>query len=180
MSRYLIKTDQNERKTQIVKIGHPLERIGIVYTDFLLRLENRDITKEDIVDPETNKPIGQVRLYRKDNLIVVRFEGKDIATLSRQGVYNENGEEVPFRGYDTKDLSLEKYTKLREMGLHHAYSLGKKSQLSHIFCFERDNSLASIVISRDGNEGTRVALTGLALSLAKRVGNQDYIFEFLR
>ena len=62
MSRYLIRTDKKERKTQIVRIVDPLERIGIIYTDFLLKPESRDITKEDIVDPDTNKTIGQLRL----------------------------------------------------------------------------------------------------------------------
>jgi len=180
MNRYLIRTDKDERKTLIVRMGNPLERVGLIYTDFLLRQGNRDITREDIVNPETSKPIGQVRLYRKDNLIVVRFDGKDIAILDRNGTYNEDGEEVPFRRYDARNLTSEKYQRLREMGLDHAYSLGQKSQLSHIFCFEKDNSLASLVFSRDGNEGTQTALTGVALSLARRIENQDYVYEFLK
>ena len=180
MSRYLIRTDKGERKTQIVRMENPLEKVGLIYTDFLLKPKGRDITKEDIVDPETNQPLGQVRLYGKNNLIVVRFEGKDIATLDRKGVYKENGEELPFRKYDAQNLLSEKYAKLREMGLDHAYSLGKKSQLSHIFCFEKDNSLASIVFDRNGSRGIGIALNGLALSLAKRLENQDYVFEFLK
>ena len=169
MNRYLIRTDREENKTQILKLGNPVERIGLIYTDFILRPGTRDITKEEIVDPETSKSIGQVRLYRKDDLIVVRFGGKDVVVIDREGTYTENGEKIPFRRYDVKDLTSERYSKLIEMGLDHAYSLGDKSQLSHIFCFGKDNSLASVVFGRSGSEGTEVALKGLGLSLSKRI-----------
>ena len=58
--------------------------------------------------------------------------------------------------------------------------LGKKSQLSHIFCFERNNDLASLVFEKGQSEGVQIALMSLALSLAKRIETQDYINEFLR
>ena len=95
MNRYLIRTDREENKTQILKLGNPVERIGLIYTDFILRPGTRDITKEEIVDPETSKSIGQVRLYRKDDLIVVRFGGKDVVVIDREGTYTENGEKIP-------------------------------------------------------------------------------------
>ena len=180
MNRYLIRTNSEEKKTQIVRLGNPMERLGMIYTDFLIRPENRDITKEDIVNPSTNKPIGQVKLYGRENLIAVRVNGKDIASFNRDGRYFERGKIIPFVRYGKKDLSSEKYAKLMNMGIDHAYSLGKDSTLSHIFCFERNGGLASIVFGKKETVEIDDALKGLALSLAKRIENQDYVFEFLK
>lgn len=181
MEKYLVKTDKDEKKTQIVRLSDHPERIGLVYTDFLIRPEVRDITSEEIVDPLTNKIIGQIRILRKKNLIVVKANGKEIAALSREGFYREDGLNVSFKKYNEKNLSSEKYAQLHSLGLNHAYSLGKKSQLSHLFCFERNGNLASLVYSKDGaEEGLNIALKSLTLALAQRIENQDYIFEFLK
>lgn len=181
MEKYLVKTNKDEKKTQIVRLGENPERIGLVYTDFLIRPGIRDINSEEIVDPLTNKAIGQIRIFRKKDIIVVRTNGKEIAALGRDGSYREDGLDIPFRRYDKKDLSSERYSQLRSLGLNHAYSLGEKSQLSHLFCFERNGDLASLVYSKEGAEGgLNLALKSLALALAQRIENQDYVFEFLK
>lgn len=179
MNRYLIRTDKNERKTRIVSLGNPSKMIGLVYTDFLLRLGGKEITKEEVVNPETDKPIGQIVLHRKNDLVVVEYGGKEIAALSKTGDYREGGQKMPIKTYSADDLPQEKYANMRAMGLKYAYSLSEKSRISHAFCFERGNNLAGIVFGRDGEERSE-ALKGLALILAKRIESQDYVFEFLK
>jgi len=179
MTRYLIKTDKHEKKTHLVSLGNPLERIGLIYTDFLVRLDVRDITSEEIVDPSENKAVGQIVLYKKKDIITVRLNGKEVASLNRDGEYSEEGSQIPFKRYERDNLSTEKYERLLSAGLDHAYSLGEQSALSHIFCFERGRDLASIVYGRNKQEGLSTVLKGLVLSLAKRIESQDYVFEFM-
>ena len=90
------------------------------------------------------------------------------------------------------------------MGISHAYFLGDKSSLSSVFCFERGKDLSGVVYSKDSETNTgqksndfspvspnpkqtfegfgdiQTALKGLALVLAQRIGEQEYIFEFMR
>ncbi len=180
MTKYLIKTDTEERKTHIIKLQSPIERIGLVYTDFIVRPDTRDISREEIVNPQINKSIGHVNLHKKEGLVSVTFEGREIATINRDGGYKEDSKEVPIRRYNSTDLSSDKYARLKQMGLTHAYSLGEESSLAYVFCFARNGGLASIAISREEKEGTNIALKGLALSIATRVEEQDYLFDFLR
>jgi len=180
MAKYLIRTNGRERKTHITGLGNSSERLGLVYTDFLLRPENRDITKEEVIDPLTNKSIGEIRLNWKGNLIVIRSNGKNICTINEKGEYHEEDKRIPFRRYGKKDLMSEKYERLRNMGLDYAYSLGENSTISHAFCFERDGDLASVVFGKNEDVNINDALKGLGLSLFKRVEDQDYVFEFVR
>ena len=149
-----------------------------MYADFILKANSRDIKREDIIDMDTNKPIGQIRLFNRDGIISVRFRSKEVASIDREETYKENGNKIKIQRYDSDVLTSEKYDGLREMGLDHAYSLGKKSNIAYVYCFEREENLAGVVIGRD-DESEEAPFKGLALTLAKRIENQDFINEFL-
>lgn len=168
MNKYLIRINQEEKKTHIIDMSNHLRTIGLTYADFLSMPNKGDITKEKIINPNAGKLVGEIEMYGKDNLISVKFHEKEIAVLNRKGVYIEDGNEIPFKKYN--DFSLDKYTKLKEIGLDCAYSFGEKSQLSHIFCFVKGNGLASTVFG-NGNGGSEVALKGLIFALANGIGN---------
>jgi len=179
MERYLIKTDREEKKTHIFSVGNGTERIGLVYTDFLVREGMRDITNEEIVGPD-NRPIGSVELHRKNNLVSVRSGGKVVAAVEMDGAYREDGDKMKMKEYGLPSLDSERYAKLREMGLTHAYGLEKKSALSHLFCFERDGNLASTIMGK-GEEGcVDGAFKGMALAIKKRIEDQEFVFEFIK
>ena len=129
MAKYLIRIDGKERKTHVIGLGDSSKRLGLVYTDFLLRPENRDITSEDIIDPLTDKLIGEIRLNWRGNLIAIRSNEKNICTINGKGEYREENKRVAFRRYEKTDLMSEKYERLRSMGLDYAYSLGEKSAI---------------------------------------------------
>ena len=64
------------------------------------------------------------------------------------------------------------------MGLTHAYSLGDRSSLSQVFCFEKDVNISGIIYAREPDNFS--ALKGLTLVIAQRIEEQDFIFEFMR
>ena len=55
MAQYLVRTNKDEKKTYILRVGTPAEIAGVIYSDFNLNLGNRDISTEDIVNPLSNK-----------------------------------------------------------------------------------------------------------------------------
>ena len=70
------------------------------------------------------------------------------------------------------------YKGLEKLGRTHAYFLGEKSSLSHIFCFEKDGDFSGIIYSKKSDDEN--ALRGLTLVLAQQIENQDFIFEFIK
>ena len=155
-----------------------MDRLGLIYTDFSVYHGTRDILREDIVDPKTNRPIGSVTLYRKDNAISVCSGKKEVSALTQKGKYKEDGKVVPYRKLTRQVLlAKEEYRSLEDMGITHAYFLGKKSSLDHVFCLRKGKDLAGIIEAEDSDVN---ALKGLTLVLAQRVEDQDYIFDFMR
>ncbi len=179
MSEYLIKTNKDEKKTHILRVGTPTEIVGMIYTDFNLGLGNRYISKEDIVNPSSNKSIAEVQLYPHGNIVSIKSKGKDISTYTQDGEYKEEGIVLPYRKI-VKDvlLSRPEYKKLKDLGVTHAYFLSDKSALSQVFCFEKDADISGVIYARETDDVS--ALKGLALVLAQRIENQEFVFEFMK
>ena len=179
MIEYIIKTDKKDKKTHILRAGTPTTRLGMIYTDFNLSPETREILTEEIIDPKTDKAIADIRLYNNGNIISINSRRKELSAMTQFGEYKESGVIVPYRRL-TKAvlLSKEEYKALEEMGITHAYFLGEKSSVSQVFCFEREGDISGVVYSKDSNDNN--TLKGLALVLAQRIEEQDFIFEFMR
>ena len=179
MIEYVIKTDKKDKRTHILRAGTQTTRLGMIYTDFNLSPETREILTEEIIDPRTNKAIADIRLYNHGNIISVNSKRKELSAMTQFDEYKEDGIIVPYRRL-TKAvlLSKEEYKTLEEIGITHAYFLGEKSPISQVFCFERDGDISGVVYSRDSNDTN--ALKGLTLVLAQRIEEQDFIFEFIR
>ncbi len=179
MTQYLVRTDKDEKKTHILRVGTPAEVAGILYTDFNLNLGNRDITPKDIVNPLSNKSIARVELYQHGNIVDVRSKRKELSAYTQNGEYKEGGIIIPYRKM-AKDvlLSRPEYKALEEMGLTHAYFLGDRSALSQVFCFSKDSNISGVIHSREPDDTS--ALKGLSLVLAQRIEDQEFIFEFMK
>ncbi|MBI2044855.1 hypothetical protein HYT23_02250 [Candidatus Pacearchaeota archaeon] len=179
MTQYLIRTNKDEEKTYILRVGTPAEIAGMIYTDFNINLGDRDISTEDVVNPLSNKSIARVELYRNGNIVAVELKRKELSAYTLNGEYKEGGIVVPYRRM-TKDFlaSRQEYKTLGEMGLTHAYFLGDESSLSQVFCFEKEADISGLVNSREADDIS--ALKGLALVLAQRIEDQEFVFEFMR
>ena len=179
MAQYLVRTDNDEKKTHLLRVGTPAEIAGIIYSDFNLRLGNRDISAEDVVNPLSNKSIARVELYQHGNIIAVRSKRKELSAYTQNGEYKEGGIIIPYKKM-SKDvlLSRPEYKTLEEMGLTHAYFLGDRSSLSQVFCFAKDSDISGIIHSREPDDNS--ALRGLSLVLAQRIEDQEFIFEFMK
>ena len=182
MANYIIRTDKGQKKTYIVRVGTTQKNLGVVFTDFNLHLGIRDITIDDIVNPDNNKSLASIRLYQNENILSVNSKKKELSALSLHGDYKEEGIIIPYRKL-TKSmlLSKEEYKALEEMGVTHAYFIGDKSPIAQVFCFEKEGDISGIVYARNPDDDKpSVALKGLTLVLAERIENQDYLFEFLK
>lgn len=179
MAQYLVRTDKNEKKTHLLRVGTPAKVAGILYTDFNLQLGNRDITSEDIVNPLSNKSIARVELYQHGNVVSVRSKRKELSAYTQDEEYKEAGIIIPYRKM-SKDvlLSRPEYIALEEMGLTHAYFLGDRSSLSQVFCFAKNSDISGVIYSRESDDTS--ALKGLSLVLAQRIEDQEFIFEFIK
>jgi len=179
MVEYIIKTDKKDKKTHILRAGTPTVRLGIVYTDFNLSPETREISTEEIIDPKTNKAIAEIRLFNNGNVISINSKREELSAVTQFGEYKEGGVIVPYRRL-TKAvlLSRPEYKSLEEMGITHAYFLGESSPISQVFYFERKGDISGVVYSKDSSDNN--ALKGLALVLAQRIEDQEFIFEFMR
>ena len=179
MAQYLIRTNKDEKKTHILRVGAPVELAGTIYTDFNLRLGNRDISAEDIVNPLSNKSIARVQLWEHGNIISVKSKRKELSTYTQNGEYKEEGIVIPYRKM-TRDILLSRpeYKTLEEMGITHAYFLGDRSLLSQVFCFEKDSNISGVIHSREADDVS--ALKGLALVLAQKIEDQEFVFEFMK
>lgn len=179
MNQYLARTDKEKKKTYILKVGNTQELEGVIYTDFNLRLGNRDISAEDITNPKTNKMIAQVELYKEGNIVSITSKRKELSAYTQNGDYKEDGIIIPYKRV-AKDvlLSRTEYRQLKEMGLTHAYILGDTSPISQIFCFEKDSDICGIIYA--GKDDNMSALKGLSLVLAQRIEDQEFLFEFMK
>lgn len=179
MAQYLIRTNKDEKKTHILRVGAPAEVAGMIYTDFNLGLENRYISTEDIVNPLSNKSIARVQLYQHGNIVAVNSKRKELSAYTQKGEYKEKGIVIPYRKM-AKDVLFARpeYKTLEEMGLTHAYFLGDRSSLSQVFCFEKDADISGVIHAREADDLS--ALKGLALVLAQRIENQEFVFEFMK
>ena len=191
MTQYIIRTDGEERKTYILRLDSQkgregkdkdkVERIGLIYTDFILREGMRDISAEDVVNPINKKVLARVNLLKGSKLISVgKF--RELASINESGVYTERGKAASYRKVSREALlSTPGYENLegREF-LTHAYFLGKESSssLSQVLCFEKEGNLASIVESK--NDGIVFPLISLPLIFYQRISDQDFIFRFMR
>jgi len=177
--QYLVRTDKDEKKTHILRVGTPAEVAGVIYTDFNLGLGNRDISAEDIVNPLSNKSIARVQLYQHGNIVAVKSKRKELSAYTQNGEYKEDGIIIPYRKM-AKDvlLSRQEYKELGEMGLTHAYFLGDRSSLSQVFCFEKDADISGVIHAREADDLS--ALKGLVLVLAERIEDQEFVFEFMK
>jgi len=179
MEQYIIRTSEKEKKTQIMRVGTPVEIVGTIYTDFNLHLGNRGITEEDIVGPLSNRSIGKIELYQNKNIIAIKSKKKEISAYTLEGEYKEEEIIIPYRKISKESLLAKpEYLALEEMGLTHAYFLGELSSLSQVFCFEKGSDLSGIVYAKESDDIS--ALKGLSLVLAKRIENQKFIFEFMK
>jgi hypothetical protein len=151
----------------------------MIYTDFNLNLGNRDISVEDIVNPISSKSIASVQLYQQGNIVAVNSKGKELSAYAQNREYKEEGIIIPYKRM-AKDilLSRQEYKSLEEIGLTHAYFLESKSSLSQVFCFEKDADISGIIHAREADGVS--ALKGLALVLAQRVEDQEFVFEFMK
>src|SRR3989344_4400928 len=104
MTQYIIRTDREERKTHILRLDSrkdreekdKVERIGLIYTDFILREGMRDISAEDVVNPINKKVLARVNLLKGSKLISLgKF--RELASIDECGVYTERGKAVPYR-----------------------------------------------------------------------------------
>jgi len=179
MIEYLIRTNREERKTHLLRVETPSEVAGLIYTDFSLNPGDRDILLEDVVNPLSNKAIAQVKLYQNGNIISVHSKRKELSAFTNSGEYKENGIIIPYKKMirDTL-LSRPEYKSLNEMGVTHAYFLGDKSNLSQVFCFEKDGNTSGVIHTKERNNN--IALQGITLALAQKIENQDFIFEFIK
>jgi len=75
-------------------------------------------------------------------------------------------------------LSRQEYKALEEMGLTHAYFLGYESSLSQVFCFEKDTDISGVIHAREADDVS--ILKRLALVLAQRIEDQEFVFEFMK
>ena len=75
-------------------------------------------------------------------------------------------------------MSRPEYKALEGTGLAHAYFLGDSSSLSQVFCFEKDADISGVIYAREPDDIS--ALKGLALVIAQKIEEQDFIFEFMR
>lgn len=179
MAQYLVRTNKDEKKTYILRVETPAEIAGIIYTDFNLSLGNRDISTEDIVNSLSNELIARVQLYQQGNIIAVKSKRKELSAYTQNGEYKEEGIIISHRKMAKEVLlSRPEYKPLEEMGLTHAYFLGDKSSLSHVFCFEKDADISGVIHAREADDNS--ALKGLALVLAQRIEDQEFIFEFMK
>jgi hypothetical protein len=179
MTEYIVKTDKQDKKTHILKIGNPVARLGMIYTDFTLLPKIRDISKEEIINPDNNDEIGKIRLYLGGNIISVNSKRKELSALMDNGEYREEGIIIPYRKLTRQFIiSKEEYKGLEKFGITHAYFLGEKSSLSKIFCFEKDGDFSGVIYSKESNDEN--ALRGLTLALAQQIENQDFVFEFMK
>jgi len=189
MTQYIIRTDREERKTHILRLDSrkdreekdKVERIGLIYTDFILREGMRDISAEDVVNPINKKVLARVNLLKGSKLISLgKF--RELASIDECGVYTERGKAVPYRKVSRESLlAMQGYENLEgKEFLTHAYFLGKESSssLSQVLCFEKEGNLASIVESK--NDGIVFPLISLPLVFYQRIKDQDFIFRFMR
>lgn len=179
MAQYLVRMDKDEKKTHILRVGTPVEVAGMIYTDFNLGLGNRNISTEDIVNPLSNKSIARVQLYQHGNIVAVNSKRKELSAYTQNREYKEGGIIIPYRKM-AKDvlLSRQEYKALGDMGLTHAYFLGDISSLSQVFCFEKDTDISGVIYTRETDDVS--ALKGLALVLAQKIEDQEFVFEFIR
>ncbi|MBI5065600.1 hypothetical protein HZA97_05170 [Candidatus Woesearchaeota archaeon] len=185
MSKYIIRTDGEEKKTHIYAAESGKE-LGVVYTDFTTSREQRDIRLEDILNPKTNKKIGRIELFVKDEIAVVRrkklidFSKKGIASLKKDETYKEEGKEVEVvRLPAAVLLRNEKYKQFDKMGLTHAYFLDG-SPIEQVFCFLMDGNVSGIVYTKETGSDVNTALKALPLVLQDRLMQQEYVFELFR
>lgn len=192
---YLIRTDKIERKTYIISIGNSEKkddeisrvenpkRIGLIYSDFLLYPDSKDLLSEEIIDSVSEKPIARLNVYEGNYAIRLTLakKNRELASLDKNWIYRENGSEIPMKKIP-KTILLKKsgYEKLENSGLLHAYILGEKSSLEKVFCYEKDGDVSGVVYTKGNDIGLDTPLKGLALVLAKRIEEQEFIFGLLR
>ena len=179
MTQYLVRTNSEQRKTHILRVGDPAETIGIIYTDFNLKPDNRDISEEDIIDPSRKNTIAKIQLYKNGNIISIRQKKEEFSSYTQDGEYMENRITIPLRKMP-KDilLSREEFRALEEMGLTHAYFLGNQFNLSQVFCFEKEGDISGIIHTKEPDDTS--ALMGVTLTLAQRIEDQKFVFEFIK
>lgn len=179
MAQYLVRTNKDDKKTHILRVGNPAEIAGVIYTDFKLSLGIRDVSAEDVVNPLSNNTIAKVYLYEDENIVSVRSKGKELSAYTQDGEYKEGRIVIPYRKM-ARDvlLSRQEYKALKGMGVTHAYFLGGLSSLSQVFCFEKQADISGVIHTREADDTS--ALKGLSLVLAQRIENQEFIFEFMK
>lgn len=179
MEKFLIRTNKNEKRTYIAKAGNLVKLIALTYTDFKPRLGiSKDITDEEIINPENKKPLAHIQLYQDNDLITIRQKRENLFSIKDNGTYEENGKKIAIRKVNRAMLPKEEcYTKMASLGLTHAYFIDN-SPLSIVYCFEREGDISGIVYSKDSS--IESVLGGLALVLAKRIEDNELIFKFMK
>ena len=176
MAQFLIKTDNKEKKTFIYQLGKGIKPVALIYTDFDLKNSSRDITEEEIVNAENKKAIAQILLYNENNLVTIMQKRKPLSSLSLEAEFKIEGSQVPVKKVVRAAMTNRPdYSDLEFQGLTHAYFINQSSQ---VFCFEKEGNLASLVYT--DHEDSNSAISLLPIILAKRIEEQDYIFEFMR
>lgn len=185
MTIYLIRTNRllQEAYTHILRLdGDKKKKLGLIYSDFsIITNPGKDISREDIVEPKTKKTIGRIELYQDNSAIKVFFGKKEMSSLSIENEYKEDGILIPCKKLSkARLLAKEEFRHLEELGVTCAYFLDEKSNISRVFCFERNKDLSGLVYTKEIEDNdTSPAFKGLALVLEQRIINQEYIFEFL-
>lgn len=179
MTDYMLRTDANEKKTTIVRLGDTPQTVGMIYTDFLLQPSSRDISLEDVIG-QKRKVIARIRLFTEEDILIsVESMGiikKRLGAINGTKQYIERGKLVPYRRLSREALRST-YPGGEEIGITHGYELDPSSQYTRIICCSRESNLAGIIQTR--NQGASF-LPAIPLVLLDRIESQDYVFEFIR
>ncbi len=183
MTQYIIRTNALDKKIfifQAAEANQTPQKIGVIYTDFLLNPDIRDISSEEIIEAQTNKIVGNIKLFDEEKAIrILNKKKKEISAITSEGAYSEAGKEIHYdKLINAQLLSRPEYSHLEKMGVTQAYFLNENSVLQDVFCFEKGRDISGVVNTR--KENIDFCLAGLTLVLGERIINQDYIFEFMK
>lgn len=183
MTQYIIRTDSQEKKTFILTAKPLSQKLAVIYSDFLLHPDSRDISYEEIISSASKKVMGNIRLFENEKAIqILNKNGRsEIASVGNDGEYHESKKLIAYRRLSKAVLlSNPEYASLGAMGITHAYFMDSKSSssLQNIFCFERGSDISGVINSK--SDSLDSCLAGLSLVLAERIINQDFIFRFMR
>lgn len=178
MGKYKVRTDRDEKKTYIVDTENE-GNAYLIYTDFVLRPKFRDISKEDIVTENWKKRVGKIILRNGDDTFTINKKRRELCGIDQDLQYRELGNPITYKR-QIRDvlLSRPEYENMDDDGLSHAYFFEDASELSSVFCYEKDGNVSGLINTK--NEDRDSMLKGLPFVLLKRIDDQEYLFDFMK